>query len=799
MMIRKDNGEPVFHTHECSEDRRGKVMTADELHEFAVQCLMQDYEETNTEVVRYEKIHASQPDFYFVNSGKRQNFSTNREKTVNVLVVYKDDIDGDISDIDTSWLVEDYRRKGIIPRITFVTAYCIADESEDGQPAVCGGDFCFKYYSVSVLPDEENHELEKELSPVELAVKYADAWRQFDASIVEPYLDKDFHYASDWVFDEMPCRAEFMEYFKEKLDAFRNSNNLDFSITRNHQTGQVCVLIKHGTVLSALVLETRDGRITSARMQEYSHKFRPFDPDDELYMNHGDHNDAIMPAEELIHNRLGDILKNSGLWRKTRTQVTTDDMYEEKTFVYTLAFGEGDLKLLTTIACNEKDNVNMFMSIYPFCKGVPVEVKIDKVMEWDNQLEATVRCSVGEREFAFFAVDYYCNKRKYAVGKTMTIDLAALAMRAREARRSFSFEGQQAIDWLAKIGQEPTYDESGNVAPVTFSMENMVAFLSHDPKCPDEAEFQSPVGRIESTSILDIDFYKAMITIVRSNTDEGELEVSVPLYFRQEFFPNVKEGDPVSGMLWLTGSIAGEHEKGQEAAEEEVDNHLGKMAAYFEASIDEYNFEHFYNIMFVLKDLPLLKIREGYELDAFQRGDTLGYVFQPYCCKAGSDIQYKPSENAEYDDSMYIDGRISYTEAEVVPDYMPYFQVPFTKDGIMQAWMLRNLTDFMPRGWHACYGSKTFVFDTGRLEDMFSPENTSERMQVSEQVLSLNLEDLLPRITISGNHATVEYTYWNDWRGLVKVSVDVEKDGESVIFGEPQDEVLVAFKTSLRF
>lgn len=799
MMRRIKNGEPVFHTHKCSESRKGMVMTTEELHEFAVQCLMKEYGETNVEVVRCDKTHASQPDFYFVNNGKRPNFATNGEKTVNVLVVYKDDIDGDISDIDTSWLVEDYRRNGIIPRITFASAFCIANESENGKPAVCGGEFCFKYYSVSVLPDEANQELEEELSPIELASKYAEAWKQFDASIVEPYLDKDFHYASDWVFDEMPCRAEYIEYFKNKLDTLSRSNNQPkISIGRNHQTEQVCLLIKQGD-LTALVLETEGGRITSARMQEYNRKFKPFNPDDELYMNHAEHLDSIMPAHLLMQKYLGDIIETSDVWRKAHTQVTTEDMYEEDTDVFSLAFGEGNMKMLTTIAYNRKEDTNMFMSIYPICKGVPIEVKIDKVMEWDDQVEATICCSVGEIKFAFFAVDYYCNKRKYVVGQSMTIDLAALAMRVQEASHSFSFEGQQAIDWLAKSGRTPDYDENGNVLPVTFNLEKLVAFLNHDSKCPDEAEFQSPVGTIEKTSVLGVDFFKTMIMIARRDTEEGDLDVSVPLYFRQDFFPNVKEGDPVSGWLWVTGSITEQHEQGQDNAEEEEYNCLGKMAADFEYSMDEFDFKCFDDIMFILDKLSLLKIQKGYKLDAFKKGDSTGSRFQAYCCKENSTIQYDPSEGKPYDYSMYIHNTISYEEADAVPDYMTYFQVPFTKEGIMQAWLLRSLTDFMPLGWHSCYGSKVFVFETGRIEHLFSPENTNDRMKVSEQVLAFDLERLLPNVIISDNHATIEYAYWNDWTGLVKMKVDVEKNGDGVQFGEPQEEVLVAYKSPIRF
>lgn len=131
MMRRIKNGEPVFHTHDCSEDRKGKVMTAEELHDFAVQVLMEEYSDTNAEVVKYDKKNPNEADFYFVNSGKRPNFSVGAfgEKKVNVLVVYKEETDKDISDIDTSWMVEEYRRTGAIPRVTFANAWCIYDVS----------------------------------------------------------------------------------------------------------------------------------------------------------------------------------------------------------------------------------------------------------------------------------------------------------------------------------------------------------------------------------------------------------------------------------------------------------------------------------------------------------------------------------------------------------------------------------------------------------------------------------------------------------------------------------------------
>jgi hypothetical protein len=353
-------------------------------------------------------------------------------------------------------MVEEYHRTGAIPRVTFAYAWCMYGEenTQNGKPAICGGEFCFKFYSVSLLPDEKYEPLTKMMSDIELADVYAEAWRKFDASIVAPYLDKDYHYGSDWVFDEMPSRKEYLDYFTEKLASLKpQASQMAMGVCRNHQTGDVGVIIKDGDVVSVIYLTISNGRIISGCMKERDNRFKVIDPDEELYMNHGDHLDCIMPSNQLIQKYLNTIIQEAKAWRTARTIVTTEDMYEERTTVFSLMFGTGDVKLLTTIAVSKKNQSNEFMSIYPFGNGVPYTVKIDKVLEWDNQIEATVLCSIGDLEFAFFPIDYYCNKTKYLEGKKLTVDLSALGMKVEEAQRGFQFEGQQAIDWLAKIGK----------------------------------------------------------------------------------------------------------------------------------------------------------------------------------------------------------------------------------------------------------------------------------------------------------------------------------------------------------
>jgi hypothetical protein len=109
------------------------------------------------------------------------------------------------------------------------------------------------------------------LTPMLLAEKYAEAWRRYDADIIEPYLDKDFHYSSTWVFDEMPSRYEYIEYFRGKLKTISKSRPLlKVRPALNNVTGQVGVIIyqNHNTPV-IILLTTESGRIISAEMKEF--------------------------------------------------------------------------------------------------------------------------------------------------------------------------------------------------------------------------------------------------------------------------------------------------------------------------------------------------------------------------------------------------------------------------------------------------------------------------------------------------------------------------------------------------
>ena len=544
----------------------------------------------------------------------------------------------------------------------------------------------------------------------------------------------------------------------------------------------------------------------------------------ELYQNHGDHLDGIMDAEKFMKEHLQQVVSQSIVWQKSHTNFSSDTMDNELTDVISLYYGTADMGMLTTIASNPKEATNEFASIYPLMKGQTYRVKIERVIEWFNHIEATIICSIGEFDFAFFAIDYYKNKSYYVEGQELDIDLSTLGMKVKPGQKGFDFTGQQAIDFKAKTGEKPEYDENGEVKPIHFDLTNLVAYLNTDEKAPDEAEFQSPIINITETSILNIDFHKGDIIVCRRDTEDGELTVSVPLYFRKDFLETVEEGDPISGWLWMTGSVHGKHEKLDDCAKEPQS--LGEMCRDFEKFMRGCDFRCFDNLTPVANQLNLLEIKKGYELDAFLMGDDHGSRFQIYCCKEKSTDKYEPTQkkfvpkqgvkmkllgiieakitreakedvHVPYNDSQYIEGLLSWEEAKDVPSPLPYFKVPFTPEGIIQAWLLTCIPDFMPMNWHACYNSKEYIYSKETLSEIF--KDSDRRMSVKEQVLEIDADSLLPEVVVRGDKATLKIAFWNDWNGLVQLTVDVTKDGSSVCFSEPNREVIVKYHCGIRF
>ena len=816
------NGEPHVIKHKCDPERMGKIMTEEELHEFAVDSLIEEYNMSGNNAGKLFAGDPSAADLCLFNKGT----------TINIKVVYSNSIEIDPSVVDTAWMIERYRTYGEIPRLTIASAWCF--DSKDGHPAICGGSFCFKYYNISLIPDQENPPLPDILHPFKLASKYAEAWRQYSADIIEPYLDKDFHYHSDWVFDEMPSRYEYINYFRGKLEAVRKANNIsNVQAAIDCNSGQAGVILyQEGINPTIILLGVKDGRITSAEMKEYvptpdeeesaSSQEQP-EPIDQV---HGDHIDAIMPTDRFLKEYISGIIQEGILYRKTETEATLEDMEKTKTDVMSIRYGNQRTSMLSLIAANRKTGTNNFVTTYPMLEGRNYDVIIDRVHVWDNQLEATVECHLEGFDFAFFATDYYVNKALYVPGSSLSISFAALGLHVEEAQRGFSFEGQQAVDFLAKTGDKPEYDKDGNVMPLHFSLENLVCYLRTRSKSPDEGEFQSPVHKnVElSRDFLDVPFKCSVISICNSLDD---FEFFVPLYYRADLLPDVKKNDPIRGWLWLTGEITGKHHSMDETVLY-TSNAFGAKASAFAnylRDIDTYDRD---NVDFILNQLPALKMDEGYMLDLFNCGDRHGSVHQLYACRVGATETWHPEPEkvmeqkrangifwnvfkkegekektiVPYRDDLYVDGLMPYSYAKMVPSVFTHLTVPFDEKGVTEAWLLHMAEYFLPRFWHANYGTSDYIFSPERVDVIIGrlkEENRNGSKDAVEALKGIDRSKLLPSVRLEGETAYVTFSYWNDWKGLVTETEEIRRDGKTVSFQEGSKTVLVKYDCGILY
>ena len=118
--------------------------------------------------------------------------------------------------------------------------------------------------------------------------------------------------------------------------------------------------------------------------------------------------------------------------------------------------------------------------------------------------------------------------------------------------KGFTFEGQKAIDFKAKLGEEPEYDENGNVKPIEFSTEQLCAFLQRG-HAPDEAEFITTVDEVRAVKAFGKDFWKFDV-IYRSEEDDG---IKIPTFVIQSNEnQSIQKAKQLQGILWLTGYLA---------------------------------------------------------------------------------------------------------------------------------------------------------------------------------------------------------------------------------------------------
>lgn len=266
---------------------------------------------------------------------------------------------------------------------------------------------------------------------------------------------------------------------------------------------------------------------------------------------HGNHWECVEEMENVLQMVLPSIVQEG---TTVETAEVIANCFENETPSTTKIFSitdESEITAKILIATNQEKQTNEVISGYPFIQSKnSIKLKIIEINEWENLIEAVITGETeDEQTISFFDTKYFLHKESYKIGEIYDFSVFALGYDIEILKEnSFSFKGQDAIDWIAKSGQEPTYDEQGNVEPVVFYLNELVAFLPTNDNYPDDVEFQSPIYSIDTIKAFDKDFYKVRITIFR------DPDIEIDLYAKADFFDEMpKINDSIRGIIWLQG------------------------------------------------------------------------------------------------------------------------------------------------------------------------------------------------------------------------------------------------------
>ena len=238
------------------------------------------------------------------------------------------------------------------------------------------------------------------------------------------------------------------------------------------------------------------------------------------------------------------------LYGSAHTSINQNEYVNEKANVIAVRTGD-DMGMLALVLNNEKQKRLDFICAYPMHRGMKHRLHINKVVEWESMVEALVFARTEVMDIAFFATDYYAHKDKYGPGSELDIDLAACAYMVEEGESETVLDENTSARMRKDMGIEEEIDENGHPLPLILHNDELVAYLPNSEKYPDNAEFASPVKSVKEVSLFGMDFIKAVISI----SHEPE-ETCIPLYFKKEWLPDVKEGTLLRGVLWMQGQIS---------------------------------------------------------------------------------------------------------------------------------------------------------------------------------------------------------------------------------------------------
>lgn len=155
----------------------------------------------------------------------------------------------------------------------------------------------------------------------------------------------------------------------------------------------------------------------------------------------------------------------------------------------------------------------------------------------------------------------------------------------------------------------------------------------------------------------------------------------------------------------------------------------------------------------------------------------------------GSDLDKRTVLRATFDNvpELDVNGNEILSKGYINEDFMNYIDVPFTKMGIWQAFILHNAEREMYLRWHYNYTRRIYLYGEYSKDRIkkYKTGKVFEELNYASRLDSLDIGPLLPSVEISDQTAIVKCAYWANFGGGLKFTQTlVENHNGILVFDE---------------
>jgi hypothetical protein len=250
------NGYPSF---------EGDQITKAEFQQFAIETLFNEYKIRDIDVSQNSDTNLKEINFYF---------NSNQNKIGFIVRPSEYNFDEDFSEIISK--SEEYNidlRLAIAHFTTFETNgdWGKVKIGENGFRKGIYPIYLIRFEFISLIPDNHPNSTEI-LGHNELVKIFAEAWNSLNTERIAKYLDNNFNYYSDWVFDILPSRNEYIKYLNGKFNTLKEHNlQPEFELVENEKNEKALLFNQNGEK-ALFYIKTDNGKILMAHMTAYSEK-----------------------------------------------------------------------------------------------------------------------------------------------------------------------------------------------------------------------------------------------------------------------------------------------------------------------------------------------------------------------------------------------------------------------------------------------------------------------------------------------------------------------------------------------